>query len=305
MDSFNAIPIFVAVAKHGGFTAAARELGLSKSAISKRITQLEDQLASRLIHRTTRKLSLTEAGERYYQHALKATIAAQNAEDSVSELLGDPQGVLKVHAPMSFGLLHIAPMVPLFLKHYPNVKIELMMDDDAIDIIGEGFDISIRPGELPDSTLISRRIASLKSMVCMSPDYATNTELTSPVHLEEENCLLYSYSSSAAYWDFNKSGKSKRVNVKGNYRVNSSEALKEAILQGAGIGRLPSFVAGEYIRTGKLIQIFSEYTMPEKVLYAVYPERNYVPAKVKTFIDFCIKYYGQKIPYWDKDLFND
>jgi DNA-binding transcriptional LysR family regulator len=305
MDSFNAIPIFVAVAKHGGFSAAARELGLSKSAISKRITQLEDQLAARLIHRTTRKLSLTEAGERFYQHALSATIAAQNAEDSVSELLGDPQGILKVHAPMSFGLLHLAPLIPVFLKHYPNINIELMMDDQAIDIVAQGFDISIRPGELPDSTLIARKLASLRSMVCMSPEYLTKTALTSPANLEEENCLLYSYSSNAAYWDFSLSGKKERVNVKGNYRVNSSEALKEAILQGAGIGRLPSFVAGEYIRTGKLIQIFCDYDMAEKNIYAVYPVRNYVPAKVRCFLDFCVEYYGEKVPYWDKGLFND
>lgn len=303
MDSFNAIPIFVAVAKHGSFTSAAGELGISKSAISKRITQLEDQLAARLIHRTTRKLSLTEAGERFYEHAIKATIAAQNAEDSVSELLGDPQGLLKVHVPMSFGMLHVAPLIPVFLKRYPKINIDLIMDDKIVDIVAQGFDLSLRAGDLPDSTLIARRLAPLKSVVCISPEYVTQTTLISPADLEKENCLLYSYSSNADHWEFSLNGKNERVNVKGNYRVNSSEALKKAILHGGGIGRLPSFVAGEYISTGKLIQVFSEYNMPEKTMYAVYPERNYVPAKVRFFLDFCIEYFGKDIPYWDKNLF--
>jgi DNA-binding transcriptional LysR family regulator len=305
MDSFNAIPIFVAVAKHGSFTLAARELGLSKSAISKRITQLEAELAAQLIYRSTRKLSLTEAGERYYQHALSATISAQNAEDAVSELLGDPQGLLKVHVAMSFGLLHVAPLIPVFLKRYPKINIELIMDDNVIDIVAQGFDLSIRAGELPDSTLIARRLAPLKSVVCISPEYVSQTALKAPSDLAQENCLLYSYSSNAARWEFTLNGKKEQVNVKGNYRVNSSEALKKSILQGCGIGRLPTFVAGEYIRSGKLIHVFSEYSMAEKKIYAVYPERNYVPAKVRVFLDFCLEYFGKDRPYWDKHVFND
>jgi len=300
MDSFNAIPIFVTVAKHGSFSAAARELGISKSAVSKRITQLEEQLAARLIHRTTRKLSLTEAGERFFEHALEAVIAAQNAEDSVSELLGEPQGLLKIQVPMSFGLLHVAPLIPTFLKRYPKIHIDLIMDDKVVDIVAQGFDLSIRAGTLPDSTLIARKLASLKSTVCCSPDYVTKTALTTPADLTKENCLLYSYSSNADHWEFILNEKTESIKVQGNYRVNSSEALKKAILQGAGIARLPSFIAGEYLRSGHLIQVLGDYTMPTKNIYAVYPERNYVPAKVRAFIDFSIEYFGKDIPYWDE-----
>lgn len=299
MESFNIIPIFVAVAKNGRFTSAAHELGLSKSAVSKRITQLEDALGARLIHRTTRKLSLTEAGERFFEHALKATAAAKNAEDSVSELLGDPQGLLKIHVPMSFGILHVAPLIPEFLKRYPNINIELNMDDKMVDIVDQGYDLSIRSGDLPDSTLIARKLAPLKSVVCMSPEYGPKTLLTHPNDLEKENCLLYSYSTNASVWEFSILGKNERVRVKGNFRVNSSEALKNAISNGGGIGRLPSFVAGEDIRSGKLIQIFNEFSMPEKQIYAVYPERSYVPSKVRFFLDFCIEHFGKNIPYWD------
>jgi len=300
MDSFNNIPIYVAVAKHGGFSAAARELGISKSAISKRITQLEEQLSAKLIHRTTRKLSLTEAGERFYEHAIKATTAAQDAQDSVSELLGEPQGLLKIQVPMTFGLLHVAPLIPVFLKRYPKINIELFMDDKVIDIVGQGYDLSIRAGELPDSTLIARRLAPLNSVICMSGEYDSKTSLQSPADLAQENCLIYSNSVNGDRWEFSLNGNSESVKVAGNYRVNSSEALKVALLKGGGIGRLPSFVAGEYIQSGQLIQVFSEYKMPSKMIYAVYPQRTYVPAKVRAFLDFTIEHFGKDLPYWDQ-----
>ncbi|EPJ49658.1 MAG: LysR family transcriptional regulator [Osedax symbiont Rs2] len=302
MDCFNALPIFVAVAKNAGFSAAARELGLSKSAVSKRITKLEAQLGSRLLHRTTRKLSLTEAGERFYQHALQAIYAAQNAEDAVSELQGEPQGLLKINVPMTFGLVHIAPLIPLFLQRCPKVKIDLQMDDKAIDLIAEGFDLAIRSGVLADSTLIARELTQLRSIVCMSSGYRPQGPLLSPADLSAENCLLYSYSASADNWRFIRNGVTEQVKVAGNYRGNSSAALKEALLKGAGIGRLPSFVASEYLASGDLVRVFTDYQMPTAPLYALYPERAYVPAKVRAFLDFSIECFGVDRPYWDENL---
>jgi len=306
MESFNAIPIFVAVAETGGFSAAARELGLSKSAVSKRITQLEDQLGARLIHRTTRKLSLTEAGERFYEYAVTAVRAAQNAEDAVSELQGEPRGLLKIVVPMTFGLLHIAPLIPEFLKRYPHTRIELVMDDKPVNLVEQGFDLAIRAGDLPDSNLIARKLAPVHSVVCASEEYLANSSVFTPEALSQANCILYSYSPNADIWEFAKTQSSDviRVKVSGNYRVNSSEALKEALLKGLGIGRLPSFVAGEYIRQGALIQLFNEYRMPSKNIYALYPERNYMPAKVRAFLDFAIEYLGKDSPYWDEGLFD-
>jgi len=302
MDCFNALPIFVAVAKNAGFSAAARELGLSKSAVSKRITKLEAQLGTRLLHRTTRKLSLTEAGERFYQHALQATYAAQNAEDAVSELQGEPQGLLKINVPMTFGLLHIAPLIPMFLKRYPKVKIDLQMDDKAIDMIAEGFDLTIRTGVLADSTLIARELTQLRSTVCMSVDYRAHSPLLSPQDLSAENCLLYSYSTNADNWKFICNGETQQVKVAGNYRVNSSAALTQALLKGAGIGRLPTFVASKYLASGALVRVFADYQMPTATLYALYPERAYVPAKVRAFLEFSIENFGIDRPYWDENL---
>lgn len=155
MAGFSAIPMFVAVVENGGFSAAARTLGISKSAISKRINQLEAHLGVRLLHRTTRKLSLTEAGERYFKHAALAVTAASQAEDAVTELQGEPQGRLRISSPMSFGRLHVAPLIPKLLKRYPKLQIDLLMDDRTVDLVAAGFDVAIRSGNsanLPDST---------------------------------------------------------------------------------------------------------------------------------------------------------
>ncbi len=306
MENFNAIPVFVAVAQQGGFSAAARELNISKSAVSKRITQLEEQLGVRLIHRTTRKLSLTEAGERYYEYSLQATRAAQQAEDAVGELQGDPRGLLRINAPMSFGRLHIAPLIAEFLQRYPHIQMDLVLDDNTLNIVEQGFDLAIRATRLPDSTLIARTLAPLRSVICAAPDYVFRTALTSPDSLKDENCLLYSYSADASIWAFSpqeQAGQTLQVKVSGNYRVNNSEALLSAILNGAGIGRLPSFAAAEYIRQGRLTQLFADYHMPVKTMYAVYPERHYMPAKVRAFLEFASEKLGKDTPHWDVGLF--
>ena len=304
VDHFNAIPYFIAVVDNKGFSPAAHALGISKSAISKRITQLEAYLGVRLLHRTTRKISLTEAGSRYYEYAVKANVEAQNAEDAVSQLQGEPQGKLKINAPMSFGLIHMAGLIPEFLLRYPKISIDLVMDDIAVDLIEHGFDVAIRNGELEDSSLIARRLAPIHSIVCASPEYIDKHGApSSPIELTEHNCLLYSYSTNKDQWQFNRGDNDVSIKVSGNYRVNNSEGLKQAVIRGLGVARLPSFVAGDAIREGTLVNIFPDYRMPAKKVYAIYPERNYLPAKVRAFLDFSIEYFGEDNPYWDKELF--
>ncbi|WP_444922261.1 LysR family transcriptional regulator [Microbulbifer sp. CnH-101-G] len=300
MESFAAIPVFVTVAETGGFSPAAKLLGISKSAVSKRVSQLEEQLGVKLLHRTTRKLSLTEAGEHFFQHARIAYQAAQDAQDAVTQLQGEPQGRLRINAPMSFGRLHLAPLIPVFLKRYPKITIDLVMDDKVVDLIGEGFDIAIRGGDLPDTSLIARKLAPLQSVLCASPAYLE--EFGKPIELEqltEHNCLMFTYSRDVKEWNFIQDNHLHTIEVRGNYQVNNSEALREAILQGLGIGRLPTFVAGADIKSGLLVPLFEEYQMPAKTIYAVFPERQYMPAKVRAFIEFAIEYFGGDIPYWD------
>ena len=300
MEQFGVIPVFVAVVEKGGFSAAARALGISKSAVSKRINQLEKHLGVRLLHRTTRKLSLTEAGERYYEHAAQALTAAGQAENAVTELQGEPQGNLKISSPMSFGRLHVAPLIPKLLMRYPKLQIELVMDDRKVDLVAAGLDVAIRGGSLPDSTLVARKLAPLRQVLCASPDYIDRYGLPgTPVELTGHNCVLYSYSGDANQWTLIGEDEPEIVLVSGSYRVNNSEALLEAVREGVGIGRLPTFVAGPDLKTGRLVKLLESYRIPDYTLYAVFPEREYLPAKVRAFLDFAIEYYGGDQPYWD------
>ena len=300
MEGFGAIPVFVAVVENGGFSAAARTLGISKSAVSKRINQLEAHLGVRLLHRTTRKLSLTEAGERYFEHAAQALTAAGQAEDAVTELQGEPQGNLKISSPMSFGRLHVAPLIPKLLQRYPKLQIDLVMDDRKVDLVAGGFDVAIRAGNLPASTLIARKLAPVRQVLCVSPDYIDRYGRPgTPAELSSHNCVLYSYSSDAYEWTLIGESGPETVTVSGSYQVNNSEALLEALREGIGIGRLPTFVAGPDLKTGRLVKLFESYSLPDFTLYAVFPERQYLPAKVRAFLDFAIEYFGGDQPYWD------
>ena len=303
MDTFNAIPVFVAVADNAGFSSAARVLGISKSAVSKRITQLEQQLGARLFNRSTRHLSLTEAGERYYQYASQANRAAQQAQDAVSELQNAPKGLLKIQLPMTIGQMHLVSFIHEFMACYPDLEVDLTLGDRPINLIEEGYDLAIRAENLNDSTLIARQLVSLDSVVCVAPEfYAQHAKtLQHPSQLAECNCLLYSYSNNENVWQFtDKSNDVHKIKVSGNYRVNNSAVLKEAIFANMGVGRLPTFIAGPAIQQGQLVALFQEYEMPSKNLYAIYPARDYLPEKVRCFLDFMIEKLGNGKPHWDK-----
>ncbi|MCV6612291.1 MAG: substrate binding domain-containing protein, partial [Amphritea sp.] len=192
-------------------------------------------------------------------------------------------------------------MIPGFLKRYPHISIDLVMDDKNVDLVREGFDIAIRGGELADSSLVARRLAPLKSVLCASPAYLQLHG--QPERLDDlvnHNCLSFSYSSDVREWRFSKEGVSQSVMVSGNYQVNNSEALRDAVLQDLGIARLPTFVAGEDIRAGRLVRLFPDYEMPVSAINAVLIERQFMPAKVRVFLDFAIQYFGSDHPYWDR-----
>lgn len=301
--TIGAIPVFVAVAENGGFAAAARQLGVSKSAVSKRISQLEAELGAQLLHRSTRSLSLTEAGERYLSHAVRALGAAREAEDAVLELQGDPKGLLKISVPMSFGRLHVAPLLSPFLRRHPGIEIDMVMDDRVTDLVEGGFDMAIRAGTLPDTALIARKLAPCCNILCAAPAYVD--EFGKPEHpteLPSHNCLHYAYFSDASEWTFASSEETVRVAARGNLRINNGEALLEAVLGGAGIARLPSFIAGPHLATGKLQRLLCRYDMPAQTVYAVFPKRRHRPAKVGAFLDFLVTAYGGGNPPWDAEL---
>jgi DNA-binding transcriptional LysR family regulator len=299
-DNFAAIPVFVAVVECESFSAAARRLGITKSAVSKRISQLESSLGVQLLQRTTRSLSLTEAGEQYFGYARNACLVAQEGEDAVTRLQGQPQGSLRISVPMVFGRLHVAPLIAHFLATYPEIEINMMMDDQLVDLVEGGYDLAIRIGRLADSSLIARRIAPCHSLLCATPSYlarcGTPTDLE---QLAQHNCLFYSYFRGGSEWQFEGPAGAVRFQPRGNYQVNNSEALREALLGGLGICQMPTFIVGDDIAQGRLVEVLPAYKLPEHAIYAVYPQRKYLPAKVLAFVDFLLAQLGGERPYWD------
>ena len=304
-NNFPTIPLFVAVVESGSYSRAAERLNITKSAVSKRISQLEDELGIRLIQRTTRHISLTEAGERYYEYVSQALAFAQQGVDAVAELQGEPRGKLKITAPMSFGVRHIAPFLTEFLQRYPHIELDLQFEDRMVDLVSEGYDLAIRIGHLTDSNLIAKRLVTCHSVLCASPEYlAQHPAPTEPADLTHHNCIKYSYFRGGSEWTFCKSNKEFKVLPKGNMSVNNSEAIRRVLLSGLGIGQLPTFIVGKDVQEKRLVPIMSPYALPVHAVYAVYPVRKHLPQKVSLFIEFLNEKYGQTLPYWDKGIFS-
>ncbi len=301
MHSFSSLPIFVCVVECGSFSAAAAQLKITKSAVSKRINQLEDELGTRLINRTTRTLSLTEAGKRYFDYAQQAVYFAQQGVDSVTELQGSPQGLLRVTAPMSFGVTYIAPLISEFIQQHPHIELELVLEDKLVDLVQEGYDLAIRIGELESSNLVAKRLSPCKSVLCASPEYlAKHGEPQKPSDLANHNCLRYTYFRGGQEWRFYEGKQQYRVVPKGNFSVNNSEAIRRSLLDGLGIAQMPTFIVARDIASGKLQPLMTQYSLPHHAIYAVLPERKHMPLKVRRFVDFVQQKLGSETPSWDK-----
>lgn len=300
MDSMSEVAVFVAVVDAGSFTAAAERLGLSKSVTSKHVTRLEERLGARLLNRTTRRLSLTEPGRVLYGRSRRGLAEIAEAQAEVSRLQGEPRGALSINAPMSFGILHVAPALPEFLRRYPELTIDLSLDDRLVDVIAEGFDVSVRITELPDSSLVARRIAPCKHVIVASPDYLARRGVPrTPAALAEHEVLSYRYQDSANEWHFRAAdGRASSVAVSGALTINNSLALRAALLAGAGIARVPTFLVGEDIRAGHLTQLLADHATLEVDIYLVYAQRKHLSPKVRAFIDFFAARITET-PSWD------
>ncbi|MGJ0481984.1 LysR substrate-binding domain-containing protein [Pantoea agglomerans] len=298
MNNFSTIPFFIAVVEAGSFSGAAKKLFVTKSAISKRISQFEDELGVRLLNRTTRKLSLTEAGLKYYEYVRAASLLAKEGEDAISKMQDQAQGLLRLTVPMVFGRLHISPLIPLFLQQYPDIELHLSMDDRVVDIVGEGFDLGIRIGELSDSSLIARPLSPCKSVLCASPLYlekhGTPQTLTDLAH---HNCLIYSYYRGGVTWNFNGPEGQERFLPRGNYQVNNSEVLYEALLAGMGICQMPKFIVGPALTDGRLVSLLPDYHLPLHNIFAVYPQRRFMPEKMRLLLEFFLLNFNERSSY--------
>ena len=288
-DLLDGVAVFVAVINSGSFTAAAEMLARSTSYISKQITRLEKRLGSRLLNRTTRTISLTDAGRAYFERCSQIVIDAENAERSINQLQESPRGLLRVNAPVSFGSMYILDHLPEFMQLYPEVKLEVEFNDRLIDVVGEGYDVVIRVGETRDSNLVARKFTSTKSVTVASPEYLKRRGRPQQAEdLLQHETISYSLLPSPAVWEYVKDGKRYNINTNSRVMCNSAEIEVVMALQGIGITRLPLFACEQEVANGDLLIILEDYEQPERGVYAVYPHRQYLTAKVRAFVDFIV-----------------
>lgn len=294
MDRLTSMTIFRRVVELGSFSAAARELNLSVAAASKHVARLEERLGVRLLNRTTRRLSLTEAGGTYYEHARRLLIETEEMEQAVGQLQVAPRGVLRVNAPMSFGLGYVAPLVARFLEPYPELRIDLTLNDRYVDLIGEGVDLAIRIGEMADSTLLTRRLAPSRRCLVAAPAYlARHGTPRVLADLARHRCLIYAYQLTGDTWRFRTAFGDRDIPVAGPLRVNNGDATRLASLDGLGIALQPAFIVGPDIAAGRLVELHLEDGAPIPLdIRAVYPPSRFVPAKTRLFIEFLLDAYA-------------
>jgi DNA-binding transcriptional LysR family regulator len=298
MTNLGDLEIFTRVVASGSMSEAARELGLQTPIISKRIKRLEERLGARLFHRTTRQISLTEAGEGFHERVLAALAGLEEAEAFLAGRSSAVTGRLRVSAPTSFGRMHIAPTLARFFSLYPDVELQLTLTDAFQDLVAEGFDLAIRIGELPNSSLVARKLAPVRRILCATPDYIARHGAPSTIEDLEANVCIPAHNN--AYWQLIGPGGAVALRPIGPLSTNSSEVVREAVLSGLGIAFRSTWDVGPDLRAGRLVQVLPEWEGSSDVgLYAVYPSRQHLPAKVRAFIDFLADLYGPQ-PYWDR-----
>jgi DNA-binding transcriptional LysR family regulator len=300
MDKLNSMSIFVEVVNGQSFTAAADKTGFSRAQVSKSVSQLEAYLGTRLLNRTTRRISLTETGRIYYERCKAILNDIDEVEGIAGEQASNPHGKLTISAPTSFGTLHLNEAIPQYMKQYPQVQITLSLADRFIDVVAEGFDLAIRIAELEDSSLIARRIAPCKRVFCASPDYLNKYGTPKvPQDLAIHQCLIYSNDLKPDTWILHGPNGTESIKVNGPICADNGDILKAAAISGLGVTLLPTFIAGPDLAAGRLKQVLPDYCPPEISIYIVFPSRRYLSAKVKTFVNFLSGYYGE-CPSWDR-----
>jgi DNA-binding transcriptional LysR family regulator len=301
MDRFADMQMLVSVVEAGSISAAADRLDLAKSAVSRRLAELEARLGTSLIHRTTRRLTLTDSGRAYYDRCVVILADLDEAEAAVSQAHQALKGRLRVALPHAFGLLHLAPLVQEFMALHPELRFELDFNDRQIDLLQEGFDLAIRIATLEDSSLIARRLAPIRHVVCASPEYlARHGTPQTAADLGRHVCLAYSNLADPGLWSFRgPDGQPGSVRVPVRLAASSGDFLIRAAIAGEGLILHPTFYVHEALRSGQLVQVLADHRWPELSAYAVYPPTRHLSSRVRTFIDFLAERLAGE-PYWDQ-----
>ncbi|MGI9202369.1 MAG: LysR family transcriptional regulator [Woeseiaceae bacterium] len=302
MDKFEDMQAFTAVVETGSFTAAADRLKANKSAVSRRVSALEERLGAQLLKRTTRTLNLTETGRSFYERSARLLADLDEAESAVAQEQGELRGRLKIALPLSFGLMHMTAPINEFACLHPRVEFNLDLSDRYVDLIQEDIDVAVRIGRLTDSSLIARRLFKSRIVAAASPDYLeANGIPETPADLAEHRCLNYSNLVDSNHWSWiDEDGQQQLVEIHATLAANNGDMLSKFAANGLGIVMQPTFIAHKLLRDGTLTQILPDVSWPETTAYAVYPPTRHLSYRVRAFIDFLADYF-QGTTYWDRD----
>src|SRR5580692_8713433 len=295
LPDFEALAIFAKVVELRSFAGAASDLALSKATVSKAVGRLEERLGARLFNRTSRRLALTDAGQKLSERAARLLVDGEAAENEALAQSVAPRGLVRLAVPMTFGVREVAPILPEFLGKYPDVAIDLHLSDAMVDLIGDGFDAGLRIASLPDSSLIARRLCAMPRYTVASPDYLKrHGRPTHPMHLAQHRCFAYTYLSTPDVWHYtNAKGDQASVRPGGPLRVNNGEALMPALLAGLGIADLPGFIVGDAIASGEVEVILQGWKQTEGAVHLVMPPGGPRPARVEVLAEFLAKHFAK------------
>jgi DNA-binding transcriptional LysR family regulator len=295
MDRFEAMRVFSQVVESGSFSAAAERLGVSTTAASRHVAELEAQLQTRLLNRTTRRVSLTETGRAFYERAVQLLADLEEAEQEASRAAVVPRGTIKLTTSVNFGVRHVAPAIAAFLAAHPGVRFDVSLSDRIVELVEEGFDLAVRIGSPGSDNVVARKLGETRLVPCASPDYlAAHGAPRTPEDLAHHNCFTYEYVSPRHLWRFrDASGAERAVRVSGRLHSNNGDLLAEAAARGAGIVFEPAFIVGPDVRAGRLVPLLQEFSAPPLPIYAVYPSRKHLSAKVRLFVDFLVERFAE------------
>jgi DNA-binding transcriptional LysR family regulator len=295
VDRYQALRVFSQVVESGGFSAAAEKLGLSTTAASRHVADLEAHLQTRLLNRTTRRVSLTESGRAFYERAVQLIADLEEAEQEASRAAVVPRGTVKLTTAVNFGVRHVAPAIAAFLAAHPGVRFDVALSDRIVDLVEEGFDLAVRIGAPGSDNVVARRLGETRLVACASPGYLeAHGAPQVPEDLARHNCFTYEYVTPRNLWRFrDASGAERTARVSGRLHSNNGDLLAEAAAQGAGIVFEPAFIVGPDVRAGRLVPLLQEFVAPPMPIYAVYPSRKHLSAKVRLFVDFLVERFSQ------------
>lgn len=300
MDRFENMDTFIRVVEAGSISGAADRLGVAKSAVSRRLKELEEHLGVELFHRTTRQMNLTDTGRTFYQQATRILQDVSEAELAASQAHGTLKGSLKVAVPLSFGLMHLGPAINAFLQAHPQIEFDLDFNDREVDLMEEGFDLAIRIAKLPDSSMIARRLTAIQTVMCASPAYLERMGTPqSPQELVHHQCLVYSLIRDFEHWQlYDAEDNLIKVKIHPYLKASNGEFLRDAAIDGLGIVYTPSFIVYKAIENGTLVPLFKENVRTQIEAYAIYPQTRHLSHRVRAFVDFLVERFAGT-PYWD------